>query len=156
MKGDLHFDPTYSKCGASVSASDDNSTVIPLFAVAQVTAQGVAAKKNLKNVIIEATTKLAANAQFIGTLWDFGTDPSQYPNLFGARVYSDQAGVMYLEQSNDKVTWRSAETEINALAALKVVNATTRVFARYARVRYANNALTAQTVFECSTGAFDQ
>lgn len=92
----------------------------------------------------DTSTPLAASATFTGTSRWFGYGNPATVKAFNANVYADQAGMLYIEKSNDNVTWRQAGKV--AVAAGDSADLRVMVTAQYYRVKFVNGAA-AQTAF---------
>lgn len=91
----------------------------------------------------DSVTPLAASAAFTGTVRDCGVSGGAVQR-FTATAFADQAGTLYIDMSNDNVTWRQAKkTPVVAgdSAELSAVAVT-----RYFRARFVNGAA-AQAAF---------
>lgn len=100
----------------------------------------------------ESSTALGASATYTGTGRDAGsaftTTGSRYAS-FNAYAFSDQAGTIRIEFSQDASTWRRATAD-TALAANTPVILSVPVVTRYARMVFVNGT-TAQTIFLCAS-----
>jgi len=96
--------------------------------------------ENWTKQFVEPTTLLGAGAIYTG----ISRDCLGYSD-FTVSVFTNVAGILYLENSSDGITWRQYdEVGISAGVSMNRVYSVTR---RYNRVVYKNGA-TAQTVFE--------
>jgi hypothetical protein len=93
---------------------------------------------------IDSTTVLAGAATFTGVTLNLGANHSFIK--FRARVYSDQGGTLFIDQSRDGVAWRTVGAGAS-VAAGAAVELEQNVMCQYVRVRYVNGA-TLQTVFD--------
>lgn len=91
----------------------------------------------------DTVTPLAASAAFTGTVRDHGVSGS-YIQRFTATAFADQAGTLYIDMSNDNVTWRQAKK--SPLVAGDSVELSVVSVTRYYRARFVNGAV-AQTAF---------
>lgn len=90
----------------------------------------------------DTTTALAASGTFTGTARDFGVSPQVGRKVFSVNGFADQAGTLFVDMSNDNVTWRQAKK--GTCLAGDSVDLNVAVVTRYYRVRWVNGA-TAQT-----------
>lgn len=99
----------------------------------------------------ESVTAQAASATLTGTSRDVGVAAAAVHRYssFNAFSFSDQAGVLRIECSNDNVTWRRMTADVAAAANTPVI-LSVPVMTRYHRVVYVNGA-TAQTAFILNT-----
>ena len=84
---------------------------------------------------------LGASGVYTGS----GFDTRNHRRVTGY-AYSDQAGTLYIDYSDDNSTWRMLATG-TAVAAATLVTYDVICYGRYARLRYVNGA-TLQTTFE--------
>lgn len=91
----------------------------------------------------DTVSPLAVGATFTGTSRDLGVT-QQTKKSFLACAFSDQAGTLFVDMSNDAVTWRQAKKA--AVAAGDSADLFVSVVTRYYRVRFINDAV-AQTAF---------
>ena len=99
----------------------------------------------------ESVTAQAASATLTGTSRDVGVAAAAAHRYaaFNAYSFSDQAGVLRIECSNDNVTWRRMTADVAAAANTPVI-LSVPVMTRYHRAVYVNGA-TAQTAFILNT-----
>lgn len=110
--------------------------------------------QNQRTEYVDSIVNLAASAALAGTTRDSGSSTVIKGTYALARAYADQAGTLFIEQSRDGTTWRSAPADSIAVAAATVASLRVPLLARYWRVRYVNGA-TATTAFELIS-AFSQ
>lgn len=99
----------------------------------------------------ESVTAQAASATLTGTSRDVGVAAAaahRY-SAFNAYSFSDQAGVLRIECSNDNTTWRRMTADVTAAANTPVI-LSVPVMTRYHRAVYVNGG-TAQTAFILNT-----
>lgn len=103
-----------------------------------VTANAVAQNNVFYN---DSVTAQAANATVTGTARDVAVAAGTVHrySAFNASAFSDQAGTLRIECSNDNVTWRRASAD-TAVAANSVIYLSVPVMTRYHRVVYVNGA----------------
>jgi hypothetical protein len=126
------------------------STVSTLTTASTLTTMTTGNIQSINTAFADTSTTLGANAVFNGTSRDFST--TQRTNRFLAASTADQAGTLFVEQSNDGTNW--VMTHSQATASTPDADATARHIARidaevcnrFARVRYRNGA-TAQSAF---------
>lgn len=98
----------------------------------------------------EGNAALAANATFTGAVRDNGANSGSTISwaVQRANLYADQAATIYLEQSQDNVTWEiMSVTAVNPTTAgtAQAFQAEAKIMMRYTRVRVVNGS-TAQGV----------
>ena len=106
--------------------------------------------QSINTAFADTAAALGANAVFNGTSRDFTV--AQRTNRLRAASTADQAGTLFVEQSNDGTNW--VMTHSQATASVPDADATARHIAvidapvvnRFARVRYRNGA-TLQAAF---------
>ncbi len=95
--------------------------------------QGSVAFSNGQAVLDSTTAALGAGAAYIGT----AKNCSAYARLVGS-VYADQAGTLYIEQSQDGANWDISQSI--AVTASTPAGFTYEVLAPKCRMRYVNGA----------------
>lgn len=118
-------------------------TVTNVTTLATVTTANTVSK-NVHNA--DTAANLGSAATFTGTARDGGAVPLY--NTFRTFVTADQLGTLYLEQSQDNVTWYIVTTQAVAVNTPLVLDM--KWCLRYCRVRYLNGA-TIQTAFRLET-----
>lgn len=106
-------------------------------------------------VYVESTTNLSISSTFTGPKRDMGELTGDLPQYFSAWAFSDVASAangFKIEFSNDGTFWRLAAQMTTTAGTL--ANLSTRVFAKYYRVTFANST-TAQTVFYLASAQHD-
>lgn len=98
----------------------------------------------------DTVTPLAASGVFTGTARDLGVSGGSTTARFTATVFADQAGTLYIDMSNDNVTWRQAKKA--PMVAGDSVELSAVVVTRYYRARVVNGAA-AQTAFMLNSNA---
>jgi len=90
---------------------------------------------------LETTTPLAANAEYVGPALDRKYRTHAYIH---AMAFADVDGTIYIDQSHDGSNWDYSESA--ALTGGAGAKLSSRIVARYVRIRYLNGT-TAQTTF---------
>lgn len=107
---------------------------------------------NTDNVFYnDTTTALGVSATYTGTARDVAVAAGTQHrySMFNAAAWSDQAGTLRLECSNDNVTWRPITTD-TAVAANTPVILSVPILTRYYRPVFVNGGV-AQTAFMLNT-----
>jgi hypothetical protein len=97
----------------------------------------------------DTVTPLIAAGTYTGTVRDFGVVATSNRKTFVANGFSDQAGTLFIDMSNDNVTWRQAK-KIACLAG-DSVELSALICTRYYRVRWVNGA-TVQAALMLNSG----
>jgi hypothetical protein len=101
----------------------------------------------------ETTTNLGVSATFTGGSRDVGDGPGNRSSVafaaFNAFAFSDQAGTLRIEVSNDNATWRRASAD-QAVAAGGALYLSVPITARFHRAVFVNGGV-AQTAFMLNT-----
>ena len=98
----------------------------------------------INTAFADTAVALGANAIFNGTARDFGAVPRA--NRFRAASTADQAGTLFVEQSNDGINWVMTHSQATASApdagatARHIARIDAEVINRFARARYRNGA----------------
>ena len=100
--------------------------------------------QSINTAFADTAAALGANAVFNGTARDFSV--TQRTNRFRVASTADQAGTLFVEQSNDGTTWvmthsaaTASVTDADAVAR-RIARIDAEVANRFARVRYRNGA----------------
>lgn len=96
----------------------------------------------------EPTPLVAAGATGNGDSHDTGNPTGRY-SKFRAGIFTDQAGNLIMQQSDDNVLWRTVSS--TAITANTYALVETQVIKRYVRAQVSNTGAAAQTVIDFDT-----